>query len=291
MPEHPLHTLRQAGYSVIPCFTRGKEPMVAWQPYQLELPTDDTVAQWARQWPQCNVGIVTGRVSRLVVFDVDGSEGAISAAHIGLAGHKTLTVKTARGWHYYFRYPDTAPIAGIRNRAGIRTGLDVRAEGGYVLAPPSIHPTGHTYRWIDFTRGKTAQPDDLPTPLLELLLERTEERRGVRGEERTPPVGESATQPVQNGAAYGAAALKGEQSKILRATVGVRNDQLNRSACKIGSLVGGGILPYSEAEHALVAAAVAAGLPESEARRTVASGMKRGIANPRTVTLHPPNHA
>jgi len=115
------------------------------------------IEQWFARWPDANIGILTGQTSGLVVLDVDGEDGkaslrALTAAHAPLP--KTLCVKTGRagsdgrrkGCHYYFRSPAEAII---RNSAGILgKGLDVRGEGGYVVAPPSLHSSGLLYEWL-----------------------------------------------------------------------------------------------------------------------------------------------
>ncbi len=288
MPEepHPLQTLLERGYSVFPCKPHGKEPLVSWQPYQTKQPSPGLVQEWIERYPNCNVAIVTGSVSRLVVIDSDGAEGGISAARLGMVGHRTISVNTGNGWHYYFRYPSELPLGPIRNRVRFLPGLDIRADGGYVIAPPSIHPNGRRYGWYDFTRTRQGIPQELPEHIYQILMgnfippKDSERERGSGEREAT----------VANGTAYGLAALKGEQGKVLRSRVGERNDQLNRSACKIGSLVASGLLPEHQAAQTLLDTAMAAGLPEQESRKTIQSGLKKGKENPRKVTLQPAQH-
>jgi putative DNA primase/helicase len=106
------------------------------------------IEAWWRKWPDANIGIATGSVSGFMVIDIDGPNGlatlqALIAHHGALP--RTAIVKTARGWHLYFKLPAsdrTVPCSAI-------DGLDVRADGGYVVAPPSRHASGHIYRWCD----------------------------------------------------------------------------------------------------------------------------------------------
>lgn len=94
------------------------------------------------------------------------------------------------------------------------------------------------------------------------------------------------TQPgpiLAKSVAYGAAALRDEAHRVMTAANGHRNDRLNKSAFAIGRLVGAGAVEQSEAVETLARAAVGAGLPDAEARRTIASGMTAGIAEPRTI--------
>ena len=104
------------------------------------------IEEWFRKWPNANLGIATGAVSGLVVIDIDGADGlatlqALVAQHGVLP--RTAIVKTARGWHLYFAMPATCtPIPCSTGNC-----LDVRADGGYVVAPPSLHASGHVYQW------------------------------------------------------------------------------------------------------------------------------------------------
>lgn len=136
------------GWSVIPVRPRDKRPLIAWDRFQSEAATEAEIADWYTRWPTANIGIVTGMTSDLVILDVDpthGGEGSLDdleARHGKLP--RTLEVATGGGGrHLYFR-----PVGGsLRNRVGIAPGLDIRGDGGYVVAPPSIHPSGKQYRW------------------------------------------------------------------------------------------------------------------------------------------------
>ena len=104
----------------------------------------EQIGVWADLWPDANVGVVTGADSGLVVLDEDGPEGSAALAQLGEIPI-TVEARTARGRHFYFRHPGHL----IRNSTGsIGTMLDVRADGGYVVAPPSRHASGKPYEWI-----------------------------------------------------------------------------------------------------------------------------------------------
>lgn len=112
--------------------------------------TTDTglIRSWWSRWADANIGIATGATSGLVVVDVDGHEGlktlqALVAQH-GPLPH-TLIARTGRGWHWYFSLrPGQAPV-----RCSASDGLDIRADGGYIIAPPSRHISGHAYEWSE----------------------------------------------------------------------------------------------------------------------------------------------
>lgn len=101
---------------------------------------------------RANLGIATGRESSLVVLDVDTRHGGGDSLRVleYLSGETlsgTRTVQTGSGgWHYYYRHPGH----GVPNSAGaLGSGLDVRGDGGYVVAPPSLHASGSLYSWVD----------------------------------------------------------------------------------------------------------------------------------------------
>lgn len=135
-------TYLSLGISVLPL--DGKRPAIAsWKPLQHAAPSIDDVEGWQRRFASMNLGIVTGKVSGLVVIDAD-SQAAIDAVERDGAPI-TPTVQTARGRHYYFAHPGDL----VRNGAGVLPGVDVRGDGGYVVAPPSIHHgTGMVYEWL-----------------------------------------------------------------------------------------------------------------------------------------------
>jgi hypothetical protein len=125
------------------------------------------VASWYRQWPDANVGIVTGEISNLIVLDVDPKHGG-DASLEGLErryGPLPVTVESRTGGggrHLYFAHPGQF----VRNRVGLAQGIDLRGDGGYIVAPPSIHPTGGSYAWLP---GRS--PEELPrAPLPRWLL-------------------------------------------------------------------------------------------------------------------------
>ncbi len=130
----------------------------------------DRIWRWWRRWPDANVGIRTGRESGLVVRDVDVRHGgdtsleALEATYDRLP--PTLTALSGGGGkHLYFLYPGSH----IPNSAqlGRFSGLDVRGDGGYIVAPPSLHQSGQHYAWEVLSYPVAALPPwlcDLLTP-------------------------------------------------------------------------------------------------------------------------------
>jgi hypothetical protein len=139
-------TLARRGKKIFPCRPRDKAP--ATPRGFLDATTDAIrVHAWWRSNPDYNIGIATGPASGFWVLDVDGDDGEASlrkleAEHGALPA--TVEAITGKGRHLYFR----AGAHAVRNSAGqVAPGIDVRGDGGYVLAPPSIHPSGRAYAW------------------------------------------------------------------------------------------------------------------------------------------------
>lgn len=148
------------GWSVIPVAAKGKQPLVRWLPYQDHTADEAEIRSWFRRWPAANVGIVTGAVSGLAVLDIDPKHGgADSLAHLEQrhgALPPTLEVATGGGGrHLYFRHPGGT----LHNKVGLAPGVDLRGDGGLVVAPPSIHPSGRPYLWQDDRTDLANMPD------------------------------------------------------------------------------------------------------------------------------------
>ena len=150
---------RRRGWSPIPIKERSKEPNLReLRPYLTRKVTQEEVDAWT--WS--GVGIVTGPPSGILVLDVDGPEGK---AELQKHGHPvTPMVRTARGGlHLYFKHPEQNVRTGIR----VAPGLDVKASGGYVVAPSSVGSNGHPYEWI--VSPEEAELADPPPWLMRLL--------------------------------------------------------------------------------------------------------------------------
>lgn len=133
---------KRPAFNVLPrCSVTGKPK---WEEYQTRLPTELELARWFNR-SGLNIGIVCGQVSGgLVVVDFD----AIESFDVWCAEEASRwllpTVETAHGRHVYLRVTDRIN-GNHRNNA---RKIDLRGEGGYVVAPPSVHPEGHQYRWV-----------------------------------------------------------------------------------------------------------------------------------------------
>ncbi|MBT9169151.1 MAG: hypothetical protein DDT19_02505 [Syntrophomonadaceae bacterium] len=160
------------GFSVIPLREREKEPALqSWKEYQTRKPTDNELAKWFGNKSQNNIGVVAGAVSGIAVVDLDSSEAERFARENDFPS--TPLVKTGKGYHAYYKYKE-----GTRNfqKKDDLPGIDLRGDGGCVAAPPSIHPSGKRYEWVE---GKGL--DDLPlAELPEIILARAENKTPLK---------------------------------------------------------------------------------------------------------------
>lgn len=142
--------LRARGFSVIPLDhpwaprgdkgSVGKTPVVPWLPFQTQQADAGQLARWFGDAAPRNIGIVTGSISGIVVVDVDSPDAWLWAEdHLPVTPMRT---RTAHGQHLYFRHPGV-PVCNRAN-AEMRC-LDVRGDGGYVVAPGSLHRSGARY--------------------------------------------------------------------------------------------------------------------------------------------------
>ncbi len=147
----------ERGWSVIPVGD-NKKPMINWKEFQERRATDQELEKWFSDPHVKGIGIVTGMISNLAVVDVDKKSGGMESIK-KFHTPPTVIVRTGGGgFHYYFKYPSGARI---KTAAGeIAAGIDVRGEGGYVVAPPSTHLSGNKYEWA--TAPDDAELADLP---------------------------------------------------------------------------------------------------------------------------------
>jgi len=170
-PVLPLHSIGLAGSCTCgraDCGSPGKHPRT---PRGLKDATRDviTIRNWWRAFPNANIGITTGAASGFFVLDVDGEEGKRSLTELeakyGTLPETVESVTGGGGRHLFFRWPGRP----IKNKIAVAPGLDVRADGGYIVAPPSNHISGARYAWRVFASPDEATLAVAPLWLLDLL--------------------------------------------------------------------------------------------------------------------------
>ncbi len=147
--DYSLNYLNR-GWSIIPLNYKSKIPNAkllpngSWQEYQYRRPKVEEAHKWFSNGVH-NIAIITGKISKIVVIDLD-DEKAIAWAKANLDTN-TLQVKTGRGLHLYYLYPNNGSIKNTTKIFGLN--IDIRGDGGYCVAPPSVHESGITYMWIN----------------------------------------------------------------------------------------------------------------------------------------------
>lgn len=220
----------------------------------------------ARRQPRHRHGATSG----LVVLDIDLPNGPASLARL-TADHGPLPATCEQrtgsgGRQLRFAHPGHP----LGNRTRVEPGIEVRGDGGYIVAPPSLHASGARYRWTGRVPAAPA-----PVCLLELLdRTRTTDVAAAKAPTQLPP----GTREQR----YAASALHREIARVASAVEGSRNDSLNRAAFNLGQLAASGLLSPDDIAAQLEQAAVSTGLPTAEARRTITSGLSAGLTHPRT---------
>ncbi len=132
---------------------RFKRPLIAWKCFQKRRPTQLEVRSWWQRWPDANVGLVMGAVSGMFALDLDRDPDALLNSH-GVALPVTPTSETGGGGlHILFRHPGEQIPNGVKllvapaSNGGKAPQADVRGDGGYIVAPPSLHGSGGRYAW------------------------------------------------------------------------------------------------------------------------------------------------
>ncbi len=150
-PVFPVHTVAggcSCGHAG--CQSPGKHPRI--KRWQREATVDEAqVRKWWKAWPDANIGLATGRRAGFWVLDVDTDKGGAEslAALEGEHGKLPDTVESLTGGggrHLLFAWPDGLIVRNTSRLAGM-AGLDLRGEGGYIVAPPSGHASGWEYAW------------------------------------------------------------------------------------------------------------------------------------------------
>lgn len=130
MLEAALAYIRK-GVSIVP--VNGKIPRIKWEEFQTRKPTEEEIRTWWNLWPDAGIALITGKISNVTVVDVEAG-GDVDRFPI------TTTIRTGGGgWHLYYQY------FPINNKARIFHLTDIRGDGGYVVAPPSMHSSGQEY--------------------------------------------------------------------------------------------------------------------------------------------------
>lgn len=158
------------GYSVFPLTPGQKYPLKGTNGFKDATTDLVKIEQWWTTHPNANIGVATGAVSGLWVIDIDVKNGKDGEAALkaftpqGGIGIETMQAKTAScGRHIYLKWDAAHPV---KSRANVLTGVDIRGDGGYVVAPPSVTEVGN-YSWLP---GVELHIADAPQWAIDLAL-------------------------------------------------------------------------------------------------------------------------
>ena len=207
--------------------------------------TDKVVLQeWNKKFSDCNIGIPTGCINNIFVVDVDGEQGFESLNRLELIYGKldAPTVITGKGKHLYFKMPENTDIKSSVGK--IADHIDIRANGGYVVAPPSIHENGHRYTWENFIPNQDFP--EAPSWLISLI---------TNAEKQPLPV-------------------SGVLEEISNAPQGQRNDTLYKRSISLIARAMRENLNIADIKENIINAAMLSGLSTEEALKTFNNALK-----------------
>ena len=151
-----------SGWSVLPVRPEEKRPyMTNWLQYTKTRAPKAMVEAWFNNLSGAGVGVVTGKISNMVVLDVEHDCPFPIEELLKKYPTQMIAKSGGGGYHLFYQYPTNIPR--VSNRVRIFDGADLRADGGFIVLPPTMHPSGNRYEWVK--RGPLGA---FPVALLEL---------------------------------------------------------------------------------------------------------------------------
>jgi len=267
-----LELYRRWNVPLFPCWAKDKTPATPRGFYDATFDSGRWRAWFADE--RLSIGLPTGAPSRVVVMDIDPRNGgdASLAALVARHGPVPDTVQSftgGGGQHFFFRM--TRPMGGFK----LADGIDIKATGGYVVVPPSKHPSGRRYAWMR-APDETALAD-VPAWLCAEVRDRPSEP--IRLEARSRESGDARMRR------FFIAVAGRICDRMMGMREGARNDYLNRAAFGIGQFAHVAPGDAQWALDRLRACAIDAGLNPREIDKTIASGYRSGERHERRVEL------
>jgi hypothetical protein len=240
-----------------------------WKDASLDL---EQITDWLTRWPNCGWGIATGP-SNLLVVDLDGPAGERAWLEL-TQGSKRPTPSTivsmtgSGGWHLVFADPGGSDSRRGRNSTRmLGPGIDTRGVGGYIVAPPSMHPNGKRYQWFG---EELRQPAVVPPWIL----------RRLRTDDAGPAQPQTLRMAISGGddTPLGSKVLAGILARLADAQDGQRHDLNYWAGVRAGQLHAAGHVG-AHALGAVLDQALAKRKDHAATRRDTLDGWRWGIAN------------
>lgn len=135
------------GWSILPVKPEEKRPyMTNWLQYNHTRASVDMITNWFTKLTNAGIGSVTGKISNMVVLDVESWCKTPIEDLLRKYPTQMIARSGSGGWHLYYQYP--TGVSKVSNRVGIMDGADLRADGGFIVLPPTVHPNGNRYTWV-----------------------------------------------------------------------------------------------------------------------------------------------
>lgn len=136
-----------SGWNILPVKPDEKRPyMTNWLQYTKSKPPKEKVKEWFLALSGAGVGVVTGRVSNMVVLDVESYCPTPIEKLLEMYPTQMYSRTGSGGYHLFYQYPMSMPK--VSNRVRLMEGVDLRADGGFIVLPPTLHPSGNRYQWV-----------------------------------------------------------------------------------------------------------------------------------------------
>lgn len=262
MLKSALWYRNKKNFSVIPIKTDGsKKPEVEWADWQNQLPSEEQIREWWGKWPNANVGIITGKVSGISVIDFDWYKLTPEEKTQYEKDFPMVFTPTAfsprKGEHRYFEYNSVLPT-----RNGVLKAIDIKNDGGYIIAPPSENGNGK-YEWYERAKITDTTLHSVPVSYLNNL-------HFIKGDNNTSENSQQKTTKTTN-------------DNRLNFNEGTRDESLFHVA---NALVKGG-MPEIEIEYllSLISTSICnPPFPQKELEDKIKSAIKRSERKERNLT-------
>lgn len=170
LKESAFRYAEQLKWLIVPNKPKSKIPILSCWTENAYLLKKSIERQWEKN-PRLNVGILTGHRTGICILDVDPDhEGDKTLSDLckryGDIPLTPTSVTGTGGKHYVFKLPEGITLKSSAGKLG--KGLDIRAEGGQFIAPPSLHPNGKKYQWEECKSPFVLSPAPLPGWVIKL---------------------------------------------------------------------------------------------------------------------------
>jgi RecA-family ATPase len=160
------------GWSILPVKPEEKRPFMSnWLQYMKTRATREMVENWFTNLSGAGVGMVTGKISNIIVLDVESYCPTPIEEILKKYPTQLISKTGSGGYHLFYQYPQN--VTKVANRVRIFEGADLRADGGFIVLPPTRHPNGNNYEWV-----QKGTPMAFPLSLLDLESKPTVQNEG-----------------------------------------------------------------------------------------------------------------